>query len=100
MDTHRLPQSEQHPQARSLLNRPNQIEISSERREAITGENTPVWLPKKDLIQRNPNAPFSTANGSKSQAIENAASALKRATDEQFDYKDFNFIVNKPKQQI
>ena len=38
------------------------------------------------------------ANGNKSQVIENCASALKRATDEQFDYKDFNFIVTKNRQ--
>ena len=51
-------------------------------------------------MPRNPNAPFAAAagsNGSKSQAIENIQTvvALHRATDEQFDYKDFNFIVAK-----
>ncbi len=54
-----------------------------------------MWLPKKTLIPRVATETDSYSKGSKNMAAEQAALALQQAADENFDYKDFNFIVGK-----
>ena len=75
-------------------------EMMNTTKNAVISDQNPVWLPKKSLVQRRNDmnlTEYSGGGGRRSQAIDDSALAIKHAEEENFDYKDFNFIVGKQK---